>query len=563
VNRLAALLLFCCVFGLGGYWLSVRIKPVVDLIDYVPAEAAALVEAEDLAHIWAWWRDSWAGEMLRRDNFPGLLVKLGMGQPQADRLASLLALADRCGQAPAFAPVFAHKAVAVLLPQSADIPAAAPMDRMVLIVDAVAGETLLQWAEQLLGALRTRSVQQYHNQTLVTVHFDGGRSLTYCLQRGVLIAAFREEVVQRCVRQALQRMVQPRTGLEMNREYQRLKGLAGSPADFFLYADAATLSAFRPLPPDWEADVQGLQPHHLAVYHRSQTGRLAMVALADKERLAAFARRLHLAAPVDDSAVLHVGPDTDFSLWTNWFQAKKLWDFAQMKSPPEAAALMSMFAQHMARTTGHSMDSFFDVFGSEFGVFINQQRAPHQSPNSMACISVGVRDPIQTEAAFKALANGLQAVTVVTNGTEIVSVVMAGGLLQPAYALVRNQLVLADSVELIEQLLRRSGEQATAEKGRGDRIVRERWGNFFLFVRTGVLAERLLPLLAALAQESRSKSEMIGPYPRLLLQEIVLPVLTGLRGVESSRLRGYAYEDEMLLEVEYASSPSASPLLSR
>ena len=41
MTRLAALLLFCSVFGLGGYLLSVRIQPAVDLIEYVPAEAVA------------------------------------------------------------------------------------------------------------------------------------------------------------------------------------------------------------------------------------------------------------------------------------------------------------------------------------------------------------------------------------------------------------------------------------------------------------------------------------------------------------------------------------------
>ena len=182
----------------------------------------------------------------------------------------------------------------------------------------------------------------------------------------------------------------------------------------------------------------------------------------------------------------------------------------------------------------------------------------------MACVSVALRDPVQAAKALKALTAGLQAVTVVADGTEIVSVVMAGGLLHPAYALIRNQLVLADSVELIEQLLRRSGDQATAAaKARGDRTVRERGGNFFLFVRTGSLAERLLPVLTVLAKESREKNEMIAPRARLLLQEMVLPLLSGLRGVETSCLRGYLYEDEMLLELEYAPPQTALPLLSR
>ena len=56
---------------------------------------------------------------------------------------------------------------------------------------------------------------------------------------------------------------------------------------------------------------------------------------------------------------------------------------------------------------------------------------------------------------------------------------------------------------------------------------------------------------------------MIAPRARLLLQEMVLPLLSGLRGVEASCLRGYLYEDEMLLELEYAPPQTALPLLSR
>lgn len=567
MTRLAALLLFCSVFGLGGYLLSVRIQPVVDLIEYVPAEAVALVEGENLAQTWALWRHSLVGEKLHQADFPALLVKLGLEQPLADSLATLFAQMERCGQIAALGQVFAHKAVAALVPDSsAEHLLTDPLKRLVVIVNVGNGGAPQQWAEALFGVVRSRSVQQYQNATLITLRFDDERALTYCLQRGVLIAALREEVVRRCVSQSLQRMVQVRTGLQLNRQYQRLRALAGPSPDFFLYADAAALPAFHPVLQDWGQDLEGLQPLRLAIFHRGQASRLGIVGLADKEQLAAFIRRHQLAEPVDDPSVPHVSSDTDFSLWTNWFQPKKLWNLAQLKSPPEIVGLMSLFAQYLTTATGQTMDSFFDVFGSEFGVFINQQRAPHQSTSSMACVSVALRDPVQTAKALKALTAGLQAVTVVADGTEIVSVVMAGGLLQPAYALVRNQLVLADSVELIEQLLRRSGEQATAAtagKGRGDRTVRERGGNFFLFVRTGSLAERLLPLLTVLVKESREKNEMIAPRARLLLQEMVLPLLSGLRGVETSRLRGYLYEDEMLLELEYAPPQTALPLLSR
>jgi hypothetical protein len=560
MNRLASLMLLCCVVGLSAYLLTVRIKPVPELTDYVPAEALAVMESGNLAKTWTQWRRSVVGETLFQKDFSGFLVKSGVAQPFAEDLAALLSGVDHFARSAGFDRLFARKAVAALLPPFSGAPAStAPGKRLAVIVESPGEGEPQRFAESLWGVVRSRVVKQFHGETMVTLTFADSRTLSYCLQRGVLIAALDEEIVQRCVSQSLQRMVQARTGLQLNTPYLRLKALAGAHPDFFLYADALGLTRLWPLPTYWPEAPVGLRTLSLAFFDRVQgeVGRFGVAALTDPASLIGLIPGGPLAAPVENPSLPHVASDTDFSLWTNWFDLKKLWDMVQSKSPSEVAALLSPTAQYLEMKTGLTMDSFFNVFGNEFGVFINRQRAPHQSPRSMACVSAGVRDQARAAAALKALTAGLQAIRVVADGTEIVSVIMAGGLLQPAYALVNNQLMLADSVELIEQLLHPPGEQSPSLT-REERSARGRRGNFFLFARTGALADRLLPTLTVLARETRDKSDIFSPQSRLWLQEIVLPGLNRLRNVDASRLRGYAFADEALVELEYSSAQTTS-----
>lgn len=559
MNRLVALIALCFVVGLSSYLLTVRIKPTPELTDYVPAEALLVMESENLAQTWAEWRRSVVGETLFKKDFSEFLVKAGGAQSFADELGALLTGVDHIARLSGFDRVFSRKAVVSLLPSfSVEHASTGPENRLAAIVE-VAGEVEWQrFAETLWGAIRSSTAQRFHGETLVTVAFANGRALTYCLQQGVLIAALDERVVQRCVSQSLQRMVQSRTGLQMNPPYQRLKILAGSRPDFFLYADASELARLWPLTSSWPRDSLGLRTLWFAVFHCAQTdgGRSGAAALTDPGELAALTKDLPASAPVVNPFLPHVASDTDFSFWTNWFDLKKLWNFVQSASPAEISALLSPMARHLETVAGLPMDAFFNVFGNEFGVFINRQGTPHQSPRSMACVSAGIRDQAQAAAALKALTAGVQAIRVMADGAEIVSVVMAGGLLQPAYALVNNQLILADSVELIEQLLHPQAVQSPS-MARDERSARGRRGNFFLFARTGALAERLLPALTLLARENRDKNDMLSPQTRLWLQEILLPGLNRLRGVQTSRLRGYAFADEALVEFEYSSASAA------
>lgn len=154
---------------------------------------------------------------------------------------------------------------------------------------------------------------------------------------------------------------------------------------------------------------------------------------------------------------------------------------------------------------------------------------------------------------LKRLLAGQQVIKVVTGGMEISSVIMAGGLLQPSYVLVDKHLILADTVELIEQVQRQGGPVPAGGEGALVPAI-DRTGNFFLFVRTGDVADQLIAILTVLIREKSDLTRQLTQQTRLLIEHAAIPLLTSLQGTATTRLRGYAADDEVMLEMDFATN---------
>jgi len=294
---------------------------------------------------------------------------------------------------------------------------------------------------------------------------------------------------------------------------------------------------------------------HFAIFHQADAehDRLSIIAQFRQEQLTAFTDHYQLAAPLENAAGQRVSRETQLYFWTNWFHPKRLWHLGLQMGGRETGELMSFIAQQIFDKTGTTVDDFFDVFGNRFGVFMNEQGRPPQTTQSLAGLFIEVRDQQKVEVMLKQLLDGLQLVKVITGGTEIVSVIMAGGLLSPAYALVDNHLILADSVGLIEQVQRQGGLKPTSV----DKALvpaRDRAENIFLFVRTKSVAQRLIALLNVLTKETADPAKILLPSTRLMLEHALIPLLVSLQSVETSSVRGYALGDEMLLEMDFSAN---------
>jgi hypothetical protein len=211
---------------------------------------------------------------------------------------------------------------------------------------------------------------------------------------------------------------------------------------------------------------------------------------------------------------------------------------------------MSAVAEQFFETTGYSLPAFFDVIADGFGVFIHEEFNHFQPLRSVGCLVLEVRDRAAVAAILQRLVTGLQVIAVQSGELEISSVLLAGGLLQPAFALIDNYLLLADSVSLIEQAYQqiRSGSDV---QGQAQGVSVARRANFFFFARSGQLIDRLIPVLSVAVKENSERNRVLSLEQRVLVRDIWLPLLTQIRGFETIRLSGAASNDTIQFEFVY------------
>ncbi len=555
MTRLLGLLLLCLVAGGSSYLLIVSPSPSVEITEYFPADTLAVAEWENLAQSWEGWQHRLVSEKSHRALFFKVLAQLGFQETFIEEMKKTSTFLENVTQQASFQRLFGKKVVLALLPTSMEPSSVSSFlfGNLVVVLQFENDLAPHQDLQDLFGPVQAQHVTVYQGESLMTLVFREGYTLSYWLQPGVLICAPDAALVQRCIDQTLQRKVRTHSGLQLNAAYQRLRQQGQNNTDVFFYADLARLQHQLPNLLEIDTGSGGWLPRHLALFHHAEAGvvRLGLIALVGEEAMAAFTARHQLPAPADESATLQVFPETEFSLWTNWFKAKKLWDFGLQSSDPDISALLTSVAQQLSEATGRPGDTFFNVFGNGLGVFINKQVVPHQANRSMGCLAIEVRDQPAVLAMIKQLVANLQVITVKSEETEISSVMLAGGLLQPAYALVDNYLLLADSVELIEQARLQIRPYLDDGKMKEYRVD-GRGGNLFVFVRTGDMIKRLMPFLTLLAKENGERTRLLPPESRLFVREFGLPLLASLRDITTSRLRGSAAGDTILLEVDYS-----------
>ena len=552
MTRLFALLLLCLILSVGSYLLIDGIKPQDKLLDYFPADTLALVEWDNLDHSWERLRCGFRGEN-QQQNFYKMLDQFGLPESILDDARKGADFFKQYSNLVSLHSLGSMNAALALLPMTVGQPSApVTWQKQLVLALQVKPDFLPQQLQEILASVQSQQTTVYQGASLVTLVFSNGLTVSYSLLGNILICAQEAALVRRCIDQSGQRMVRPRSGLQLNEGYQRLKRLSRSNTDFFCYADMERLRLLLPGLREIDPEVNEFVPRQLAFFHLAEEAKdqVGIIALASKEAVTAFTTQYHLVPPVQKPAFRLVSRETGFSLWTNWFKPKKLWEVCLQHSNPDVVALMTSANQQFSEITGKSLDAFFNVFGDGFGVFINEERVPSQSDRSMGGLIFEMRDRPAVETMIKQLLGGLQVITVKSGGIEISSVMLAGGLLKPAFALVDNYLILADSVELIEQLRQKEwhetngGEHESQEVGGED-------GNLFVFVRTGEMIERLSPLLTFLAKETSERNRMLSAESRLFVREAGLPLLTGLRTIATTHLRGYAVHDTILVEVDF------------
>jgi hypothetical protein len=552
--RLLTLLLLLLAIGTGGFLLITPPVSDIELIDYFPENTLIFVEWNHTAQAVGQERLKRSEKTIEPTTWCRFLLQAKGEDALTTEICRLISTSDDFAHHPAVSSLLENGTVFALLPDFAG-QSNFSLFRQWMMAVRVNDDVSEQWIEELFGRIRSRQSIEYQGEVVSHLVVDDGQDFFYWRHQNVVLVACEQELIRRSIDQNFQRMIRVTTSLSMNTAYLRLRRLLNKDrADIFCYIDLDGLVRLVPLVQKIETESGGLLPRHIAFSYRGDAGSnwLGISALASQESVSAFIARHRLSPPVRQPTMDLMSQEAELALWTNWFKAKYLWDVASQRAGDDAANLLSLVGQHLSGVTGKSMDDFFDIFGGEFGVMITEQQVERQSPRFFGGLLVAVHDRPAMAAMVEQMMAGLQVVTVKSgNGMEIASILLAGGLLQPAYALMDHHFILADSVTLVELVQRNLMYDGAGDGRTGVPDKMDEQKNVAVFLRVGKMAERLTPLLTLLAEETGEWNRIVSREVRHFIREIGLPLLAGLRNVSTGWLRGYVADDTFFMELEY------------
>lgn len=556
MNRLILLLLTCVLGIVAARSLTENSTHTVSLVDLLPQDTLALIECHQLPQTWVHWRNGLLGSTVLRPEFTAFLSRHHLIESDTLPGLSLLSVMDGLSRRPGFGQLFdGHLMVALPPPPAGDNGGTASLlNRSLFLREINAATDVRHELTQVFGEVITSSSSAYQGQILHHLRFDQGLELTYLSHDNLLLWSFDAGIMQQSAQQLVQLLVPTHTRRHSSRALQRLRQMSGSDSTMFLYAQDQALRSFLPATAAF-FDGQGWPiPKHLALFTNPvQKGeRLVLAAFADEQRLRELRERYRLRPPVLKPALQRLSTSTGLVLWSNWLHLDRIWPMLQDQGPEDLSSLLRQALESLATRSGMTVDAFLTLFGAEAGLFLDYSHAPHQAPRSKAGITLEIVDRQRLESICKQLLNGLQTVEVVSGDLRIVTTILANGLLQPAYALFDQQLVLADGVELIERWYNQNRQMDSGESD--EPLLDGRRCNFFLFLRTADMVEWLFPMATAIGKEYAAR---LGEDYRhwLLADPFFTAFLAKLRGIETSRLRGLIDTDTLLLELFWTLPP--------
>jgi len=550
MNRLILLGLASVVLYFAFIGLSDHPQHKLTLVDMLPQETIAVIEGKNIGLAYRKVQQGLLGKVVSRDDFSAFVQRFDLSDDQVRKLTATTSGFHKLANKEKLLALLSHEAIVALLPLESgeQIGLEQLGGRLVFFQYLPSGEDLGSFFSQCFGRIGGQKIIEYQGRMLTRLNFVQGESLTYFTHMGVLVWAFEEKMLYPCINQLLQHLIPIRAGIQKHVAYTQLKKKAGRLLDTFVYIRLPALqSLFGCTPTPASAD-RFPCPDDLAIFTTTMAkgSRFAMVALADSDKIAAYTQRHHLRNAMENAPLSRLSVNTVFALWTNWFKPGQLWEKIQLVEFSPVRTLVQGLTEEIGNAFHLSLANFFTLFGNEFSLNIDHIHAPNQFPRSLMSASIEIKDRPQVEGLLKRMTRKLQQVEVISNGMRIITLRLADGLLQPAYALTKKYLILADNIDLIERI----HEKIIPPEQRVNQVqgLRTQRSNFFLFIRTGDVVEWLFPIMTTIIRELGSNNgENFNEW--LIFHPLTLSILSDLKQIETTRVRLYLAKNELFFEM--------------
>jgi hypothetical protein len=550
------------IVGSAGYFLIARPKGL-DLLALVPVDSLAVLDWDSPAGSYQSFLDTPFAGKLQGIDWPVILSALGYNNEEIAGPGKVASRWKLFSESLFFRELFGKRTVVALLPEKDKIrdPVASIGNTLVLLSNS--GRKFKKFQSLVAGSPLTKQLQtrNYQGYTVKGYLVKDRYPVYVVTHKDLLIAAFDPAPIRQCLDLLLAMIVRKGGAMVDNPAFSELKQRARGRDDFFLYFDIAAMqpllrqmSVQKVIGFEYHSDIFDILGHGLrqiGLYHQPM-GKVHQVTasiLFDKSGLPSFQKHLAGRAPIENENLSAMPADLQIFLWSNWFDLPNWWQATRKNSTGRDLRRVDRLDAAVQKYTGMGMERFLNLFGHQFSLIIKEIKTSGFFPVPRICIRIALADKETMGILLERFIADLPHHRDMVAAVPVVSVLAAGGLMQPSYALLDDDLLFADGRDLIEDILKPGRDFLVRDPVflKLDMGMQEE-ENLIAFARTGQLINGLKELASWLGTNIAIRDERAGARSKILIDQAVIPLLDGLTMFRAGALRGYTREDELVLQ---------------
>ena len=562
MKRFILLLAIVVLTGSVGYFFMVQ-PQTPDLLELVPGESIAVVDLRSSADSYQAFMKTYFGRKISGIDRPLILSALGLGPDKSAQIERLAATWEKFSGSLFFKDFFGTRSVLALLPVQGFGPdiSSVLLKNFVLLNTSGRKTALLKTFVGGISGVKILPASKYQGYTIQGYLLNNTFPLYFVSDEELLVAAFDPAPIRQCLDLLLARIIQKGGGMADNAEYVELKQRARGLDDFLLYVDLASLKGlFQNLSgQEISSTAAAVSPagtiergvRKAVFFHQAlqPIHQFTAIVRFNASVLSSFQKRIYLRSPIENRKLANMPANLQVYFWSNWLDLPAWWRKTREDGSRRDIERADRLAEFVDSNLGMEMDDFLALFGHQVGLDIKEIKSSGFFPVPRICFCVEVTDREQVQALLEKMVADVPVHRAMIAGVPVVSVLAAGGLMQPSYALLREYLILADGRDQIEDILKpteamliRDPDFIALDMGMQQR------NNLVFFARTPQLIQGLKELVSWLGTIIAIRDERAGARSKVLVDQAVIPLLDGLTMIKAAAVRSYTGQGEIVLQ---------------
>lgn len=566
MRRLAFLLLIVIGGGILAYLLSSRHEGGIKPVDILPPGTVAVVDWTDPAGSYARFKESRLGVRVAAIDWPRVLRGLDTPARRIRRIEDTRRKIRQAVNTPLFRELFGGRIVLALLPAAPGnktVPPSPTLQKnLVLIIRPRHRASFLDLLSSFFAGHLKLKTRSYRDTVIKSFTLDPKLSLSTAVIGGLILVTLSPEPLERCLDQSFARLTGGRSGLNSDFAYRNLRERAQGQDDLFCYLDMVRLrtmlNRLAAAAPDAASAatlkkiVAASGPFQSVALFREPGRRVqnySGVVRFEPQLLNEVQKKLYTSKPVRDKTLATIPARRIFYFWINTLDLQTWWQTALTGAGPDDARQFRRLRQWLIDNTGRTPEELFAMIGHQFSLSLTRINTSGLFPVPRLCCRLAVTDPKGIQAVLDKMLAGLPVRTDTVAGVPVTSIMLANGLMQPSYAMVDGFLVIADSRRQIDAILQ-PGQDTLVRDARFKKVnvgLTEP-NNLIIFSRNAKLIDGLKELVSWAGTIVAIRDARAGAKSKVLIDQVVLPVLDGLKMNVVAGFREFNTGRELIME---------------